>query len=101
MIAAESSNDEIVSTDVPFAPTSAVQRNSEFRDGALSVGGDVDAQSVIDSVGSGEQVAIERPHRSPVGDNSPQMLSLDWPRALAWRLRQQLLDPVGTETVSG
>ena len=28
-------------------------------------------------------------------------VSLDWPRALAWRMRQQLLDPVGTESVAG
>ncbi len=28
-------------------------------------------------------------------------MSLDWPRALAWRLRRQLLDPVGTESVAG
>ena len=27
------------------------------------------------------------------------MVSLDWPRALAWRMRRQLLDPVGTEPV--
>ncbi|CAN5615510.1 winged helix DNA-binding domain-containing protein [soil metagenome] len=26
---------------------------------------------------------------------------LSWPQALAWRMRQQLLDPVGTETVAG
>ena len=29
------------------------------------------------------------------------MLSLDWPRALAWRMRRQLLDPVGSELVEG
>ncbi len=29
------------------------------------------------------------------------MVSLSWSRALAWRLRKQLLDPVGTETVAG
>ncbi len=29
------------------------------------------------------------------------MLSLDWPQALAWRMRRQLLDPVGTESVEG
>lgn len=29
------------------------------------------------------------------------MVSLSWPGALAWRLRQQLLDPVGTESVAG
>src|SRR4029453_18248394 len=29
------------------------------------------------------------------------MVSLSWPRALAWRMRQQLLDPVGTESVAG
>ena len=28
-------------------------------------------------------------------------MSLSWSRALAWRLRQQLLDPVGTESVAG
>src|SRR5262249_39974313 len=28
-------------------------------------------------------------------------VSLDWPHALAWRMRQQLLDPVGTESVAG
>ena len=28
-------------------------------------------------------------------------MSLSWPRALAWRMRQQLLDPVGTESVAG
>jgi winged helix DNA-binding protein len=28
-------------------------------------------------------------------------VSLSWSRALAWRLRQQLLDPVGTESVAG
>jgi hypothetical protein len=28
-------------------------------------------------------------------------LSLTWSRALAWRMRQQLLDPVGTESVAG
>ncbi len=28
-------------------------------------------------------------------------MSVDWPRALAWRLRQQLLDPPGTESVAG
>ena len=26
---------------------------------------------------------------------------IDWPRALAWRMRQQLLEPVGTESVAG
>lgn len=31
----------------------------------------------------------------------PAMLSLGWSQALAWRLRQQLLDPVGTESVAG
>ena len=29
------------------------------------------------------------------------MVSLSWSRALAWRMRQQLLDPVGTESVAG
>ena len=29
------------------------------------------------------------------------LVSFDWPRALAWRLRQQLLDPVGTDSVEG
>src|SRR6266545_3448019 len=29
------------------------------------------------------------------------MMSLSWSRALAWRMRQQLLDPVGTESVAG
>ena len=29
------------------------------------------------------------------------MVSLDWSQALAWRMRQQLLDPVGTESVEG
>ena len=28
-------------------------------------------------------------------------MRLDWPRALAWRLRRQLLDPIGTESVAG
>ncbi|MGH3479516.1 MAG: DNA glycosylase AlkZ-like family protein, partial [Nocardioidaceae bacterium] len=28
-------------------------------------------------------------------------MSLSWPGALAWRMRQQLLDPVGTESVAG
>jgi winged helix DNA-binding protein len=28
-------------------------------------------------------------------------VSLDWSRALAWRMRRQLLDPVGTESVAG
>jgi hypothetical protein len=28
-------------------------------------------------------------------------VSLNWARALAWRMRQQLLDPVGTESVAG
>jgi Winged helix DNA-binding domain len=28
-------------------------------------------------------------------------VSLSWSRALAWRMRQQLLDPVGTESVAG
>jgi hypothetical protein len=28
-------------------------------------------------------------------------VSLNWPRALAWRLRQQLLDPVSSESVEG
>jgi len=27
--------------------------------------------------------------------------SIDWPRALAWRMGRQLLDPVGTESVEG
>ena len=27
------------------------------------------------------------------------MLSLGWSEALAWRLRQQLLDPIGAESV--
>jgi hypothetical protein len=29
------------------------------------------------------------------------MVSLGWPQALAWRLRQHLLDPVGAESVEG
>jgi hypothetical protein len=29
------------------------------------------------------------------------MVSFSWSRALAWRMRQQLLDPVGTESVAG
>jgi hypothetical protein len=29
------------------------------------------------------------------------MVALSWSRALAWRMRQQLLDPVGTESVAG
>jgi hypothetical protein len=29
------------------------------------------------------------------------MLSIDWSQAFAWRLRRQLLDPVGTESVEG
>ena len=29
------------------------------------------------------------------------MVSLSWSQALAWRMRQQLLDPVGTESVAG
>src|SRR5437016_2141932 len=29
------------------------------------------------------------------------MVSLSWSRALSWRMRQQLLDPVGTESVAG
>jgi len=29
------------------------------------------------------------------------MVSLTWSRALSWRMRQQLLDPVGTEPVAG
>jgi Winged helix DNA-binding domain len=29
------------------------------------------------------------------------MMSLNWTGALAWRMRQQLLDPVGTESVAG
>jgi hypothetical protein len=29
------------------------------------------------------------------------VLSLDWSQALAWRMRQQLLDPVGTASVAG
>jgi hypothetical protein len=29
------------------------------------------------------------------------MVSINWPQALAWRMRQQLLDPVGTESVEG
>ena len=29
------------------------------------------------------------------------MVSLSWSAALAWRMRQQLLDPVGTESVEG
>ncbi len=29
------------------------------------------------------------------------MVSLDWSRALAWRMRRQLLDPVGRESVEG
>jgi hypothetical protein len=29
------------------------------------------------------------------------VVSLNWPRALAWRMRQQLLDPVGSESVEG
>lgn len=29
------------------------------------------------------------------------MVSLSWSGALAWRMRQQLLDPVGTESVAG
>jgi hypothetical protein len=28
-------------------------------------------------------------------------MSISWARALAWRMRQQLLDPVGTESVAG
>ena len=28
-------------------------------------------------------------------------MSVDWSRALAWRMRRQLLDPVGTESVAG
>jgi hypothetical protein len=28
-------------------------------------------------------------------------MTLTWPQALAWRMRQQLLDPVGTEPVAG
>ena len=33
--------------------------------------------------------------------NSLHMVSLSWSQALAWRMRQQLLDPVGTESVAG
>src|SRR5688572_18491610 len=29
------------------------------------------------------------------------MVALPWSRALAWRMRRQLLDPVGTESVAG
>src|SRR4029450_5472260 len=29
------------------------------------------------------------------------MVSPSWPQALAWRMRQQLLDPVGVESVAG
>ena len=29
------------------------------------------------------------------------MLSLSWPQALAWRMKQQLLNPVGTKSVEG
>ena len=29
------------------------------------------------------------------------MVSITWSQALAWRLRRQLLDPVGTESVAG
>jgi Winged helix DNA-binding domain len=29
------------------------------------------------------------------------MVRVTWPQALAWRMRQQLLDPVGTESVAG
>jgi hypothetical protein len=29
------------------------------------------------------------------------MVSITWPQALAWRMRQQLLDPVGAESVEG
>ena len=29
------------------------------------------------------------------------MVSLGWSEALAWRLRQQLLDPIGAESVAG
>ena len=29
------------------------------------------------------------------------MVSINWSQALAWRMRQQLLDPVGTESVEG
>ena len=29
------------------------------------------------------------------------MVTITWPQALAWRMRQQLLDPVGTESVEG
>ena len=28
-------------------------------------------------------------------------MSIDWPQALAWRMRQQLLEPIGTESVEG
>ena len=28
-------------------------------------------------------------------------MSISWAQALAWRLRRQLLDPVGTESVAG
>jgi hypothetical protein len=34
--------------------------------------------------------------RSPIPE-----LKLTWPQALAWRMRQQLLDPIGTEPVEG
>lgn len=42
-------------------------------------------------------------HRSWVS-HPPQYgaaVSLNWSKALSWRLRRQLLDPVGTETVAG
>jgi hypothetical protein len=29
------------------------------------------------------------------------MVSIGWPQALAWRMRRQLLDPVGSESVEG
>lgn len=36
----------------------------------------------------------------PRGLDSP-IVSVTWPQALAWRLRQQLLDPIGSESVEG
>ncbi len=33
--------------------------------------------------------------------STPHHPSVTWPQALAWRLRQQLLDPVGTQDVAG
>src|SRR5262249_7858086 len=38
---------------------------------------------------------------SRFGGEPAMMLSLDWSQALAWRMRQQLLDPIGTESAAG